>query len=249
MFGALKIRSYLTLALFIVGAYSPLLGQPECFLDGNEAYSNKNYPEAIALWEKCLAEGSESAQLYYNLGNAYLQQEVYARAILHYEKAKEIDEVDGLEENLGLARLQLEDEIPAFSDFFLIKIYRWLMSCMHPNIWVVLSVLSLLGLLWLLYERWSKEKHSVAILVGMAVMTLFTLVMAFQTSAYHSGMQYGIMMVKSDLHSGSDDRSEKIRGVGFGNKVRLLDSLGTWIKVELPDKERGWVQMENLERI
>ena len=249
MFGELKTKYRLTFVLVLIIQGSFLCAQPDCFVSGNESYKKENYPEAIAFWEKCLADGHVSAHLHYNLGNAYLQQEAYSRAILHYEKAKGMDDVEGLNANLRLARMQLDDEVPVFSDFFLIKGYKALMTIVHPNVWVATSIVILMCLLWLLFGFWAQERYSLSGISIVGVIALCSVVMAFQTTSYQQGLQYGIVMVKADLFSGSDDRSEKIRGVGAGNKVRLLDSLGTWIKIELPAKERGWMLIEQVARL
>jgi len=34
-----------------------------------------------------------------------------------------------------------------------------------------------------------------------------------------------------------------------GTKVRLLDSVGSWLNIELSDGRQGWIMSENVENI
>jgi tetratricopeptide (TPR) repeat protein len=56
-----------------------------------EAYRNQDYKRSIELYETLVASGleenRESAQLYFNLGNAYFRDHQLGKAILNYERA------------------------------------------------------------------------------------------------------------------------------------------------------------------
>ena len=51
------------------------------------AYREGNFAEAAAAYEAIIAQGKESAELYYNLGNAYFKQNNLGRSILFYNRA------------------------------------------------------------------------------------------------------------------------------------------------------------------
>ncbi len=42
-------------------------------ISANDAYTKGNYDQAIQKYESVIATGKESAELYYNLGNAYFK--------------------------------------------------------------------------------------------------------------------------------------------------------------------------------
>ncbi|MBN1674405.1 MAG: tetratricopeptide repeat protein [Kiritimatiellae bacterium] len=54
---------------------------------GNAAYEQGNYDEALALYEKASVELPESAPIYFNQGDAYYRKGEYAKARDAYEKA------------------------------------------------------------------------------------------------------------------------------------------------------------------
>ena len=65
-----------------------LFAQPETFLEqGNHFYQKQQYDKAIESYSKVLNEGYESAELYFNLGNAYYRKGSLGYAILNFERA------------------------------------------------------------------------------------------------------------------------------------------------------------------
>jgi len=77
---------YSTLALVKAENYDTL------FYEANTAYTNEYYLEAIDNYLKIVDLGYESADLYYNIGNACFKLEDFPTAILYYEKAKKLDQ-------------------------------------------------------------------------------------------------------------------------------------------------------------
>ncbi|MCU1277516.1 MAG: tetratricopeptide repeat protein, partial [bacterium] len=61
------------------------------FRRGNDAYFHGRYQEAVDAYEQVVALGVLSADLFYNLGNAYLKVEQLGPAIYNYERALELD--------------------------------------------------------------------------------------------------------------------------------------------------------------
>src|ERR1051325_9538876 len=75
----------LGLALILnVQAWSttPLPTHP--FIIANEAYAKGNFVKAAEGYEQLIAQDYESAELYYNLGNAYYKLDNIGKAILNY---------------------------------------------------------------------------------------------------------------------------------------------------------------------
>ena len=78
----------------------------------DEAYKAADYATAIEHYESVLADGLASADLYYNLGNAYYRTGQMGRAILNYERALRLDPgMSDARENLALAENHTVDRI------------------------------------------------------------------------------------------------------------------------------------------
>jgi len=80
--------------------------------EGNKAYADGLYNNAISSYTKVLDEGYESADLYYNLGNACFKTDDLASAILYYEKALKLSpNDDDIVFNLNVANSRITDKI------------------------------------------------------------------------------------------------------------------------------------------
>ena len=78
---------------------------------GDSAYVRQQYQQAIADYEALLKKGV-SADVYYNLGNAYYRTDNITRAVINYERALLLSPGDpDIRVNLQLARSKTIDKI------------------------------------------------------------------------------------------------------------------------------------------
>ncbi|HEY6476736.1 MAG TPA: tetratricopeptide repeat protein, partial [Polyangia bacterium] len=63
----------------------------EAWRRGNEAYLHGDYAGAAAAYEELLHQGAVSADLYFNLGDAYFRKGALGAAIWAFEKAAALD--------------------------------------------------------------------------------------------------------------------------------------------------------------
>jgi tetratricopeptide (TPR) repeat protein len=92
------------------------------FFQGNTLYGEERYAEAADAYERVVAGGHESGNLYFNLGNAYLKSGDVGRAVLNYERARRFIPGDpDLQANLGFAQSLSgdADEAPLWVRFLL----------------------------------------------------------------------------------------------------------------------------------
>src|SRR5205085_8665330 len=80
-----------TLAIFfclIFGMALSVFAQPDAeFAKANQAFAQGHFKEAIANYETLIRDGQSSANVFYDLGNAYFRTGDFGRAILDYERA------------------------------------------------------------------------------------------------------------------------------------------------------------------
>ena len=82
-----------------------LFAQSDEFAMANKFYESKDYDSAIRLYESVLKQGTESAALRFNLGNAYFKKGDLGRSVLNYLRAKRLDPTDeDIRHNLEFAR-------------------------------------------------------------------------------------------------------------------------------------------------
>ena len=79
-------------ALVALVLAQPSFAQPDTdFLKANEAYATGNFENAIKGYEALAQARQFSANLFYNLGNAYFRAGDFGAAILNYERALALD--------------------------------------------------------------------------------------------------------------------------------------------------------------
>ncbi|HZA38202.1 MAG TPA: tetratricopeptide repeat protein, partial [Candidatus Baltobacteraceae bacterium] len=80
-----------TLAIFFCltfGIASYTFAQADVrFAKANQDFAQGNFKEAISGFETLVRSGQWSANVFYNLGNAYFRAGDFGRAILNYERA------------------------------------------------------------------------------------------------------------------------------------------------------------------
>jgi hypothetical protein len=93
----------------------------QSFEAGNRNYSDGNYVQAIEEYNKAVSAGYASAELYYNLGNAYFRDGQLGMAILNYVRARRLDpRDDDIQANLQFARSFAIDKIQVSEETILL---------------------------------------------------------------------------------------------------------------------------------
>lgn len=245
------------LLLFLSLAVVAVMGQTSLsFTTANDAYQQKEYAKAIEVYESILAEGQYSVPLYYNLGNAYYRNGNLANAILYYERALKIKPTDQqILQNLSVAKSQLEDVQVGIKQSKIVEQWHALQNKQSSKGWswiaILLIWLGVAGLaLWLFSQNRTRKKQG--FLLGWTFILLSILPFIFATGRYHD--QYHseeaiIMVAETNLKAGPEEESKTIQLLHEGTKIRIVDQIGQWNKVQLEDTTEGWLPKDTTERI
>lgn len=232
----------------------PVLGQnPALFEEGNEAYNDGNYEEAIENYEEILNSGEVSAELYYNLGNAHYKLNNIAPSVYYYEKALQLNPNDtDIKNNLEFARNMVLDDIEEVQKSGFDAIWRDTVSVLDYNEWgwLAISCAVLFAIFFLIYyfSRKSFQKRlfftlSMVVLVGM----FFSVIFAFQQKSYVTSDQFAVIFSEeAEVRSEPTQRSEEIFTLHEGTKVEVLESYQDWVKFELANGLQGWMDKNHI---
>ncbi len=162
----------------------------QTFERANQLYLQAKFPDAVAQYEKIAQSGFESGELYFNLGNAYYKSGNIQKAILNYERAKQLLPRDeDVQFNLQLANLQVVDKIDAVPRLF---VYRWVDS--------MLALFSLSTMGWIVYSFFILTLAAFAILLYMKTYTQKRLSMfaglVFSAALILTMIGYGVQSYK-----------------------------------------------------
>ncbi len=224
--------------------------------DADSAYANGNYQKAIEMYSALLKDG-QSADVYYNLGNAYYRTEEITQAILAYERALLLSPGDAdIRFNLQLARTKTIDKMVPQSEFFAVTWYRSLVNQMSVDGWaytslVLLALTIVLALLYLFASPvWLRK---VGFFGGLLTLLFFVLANLFawqqkQTLTHRDGAIVigSAVPVKSTPAAAGTD----LFILHEGTKVTVTDdTMQDWREIRMPDGKVGWVETNQIEII
>ena len=221
--------------------------------EADSAYVRGDYQQAIAKYEALLKLGA-SAELYYNLGNAYYRTENIPEAVLNYERALLLSPGDrDIRFNLQIARSKTFDKIVPESEMFFVTWYRSLVSMMSVDAWARTALVSLaltiiLLLVYLFSDRlWLRKSGFFG---GVALLLLFVVanIFAWQQKQELLNRKGAIVFapaitVKSTPAANGTD----LFILHEGTKVVITDnSMKDWKEIRLADGKQGWVESKHV---
>lgn len=223
---------------------------------GDSAYVRQQYQQAIADYEALLKKGV-SADVYYNLGNAYYRTDNITRAVINYERALLLSPGDpDIRVNLQLARSKTIDKITPESEMFFVTWYRSLVNIMSVDGWATMSLVSLaiaiiLALCYLFSGRVWMQKTGFFGAFAMIVIFGLSNLFAWQQKDQLVNRTGAIVIspaaaVKSTPANGGTD----LFIIHEGTKVEITDSsMKEWKEVRIADGKEGWIKASMIEMI
>jgi tetratricopeptide (TPR) repeat protein len=219
----------------------------EAWRRGNEAYLHGDYAAAAAAYEELEHQGVVSADLFFNLGDAYFRKGALGPAIWAFEKAAALD--PGNEDaryNLGEARklaaraahdrIEGEERDPL-----------WIraVSSMGPSTETWLFVAVYLAFFALVVIRWrARDDVRPALGAGVAVLGAAALLagaLLFGRTQLDR-LPFGVVLPDAvAVKDGADDNYRTAFEVHAGLRVRMIERDQDWLRVRLGNGLEGWV--------
>lgn len=216
-------------------------------------YSNQEFEKAIDTYEQIISNGYESAELYYNLGNAYYKSNKFALAIVNYERAKKLNpNDDDIDFNLKLANTHVVDKIDVIPQFFLSSWWDNLILLLSSNNWAIISmaafILGLLGLLlFFLSHSTFIRRFSFWLGVAVLIISLFTFNFSRKQKWLDENEPDAIILTPSVVvKSAPSESGTELFLIHEGLKVTVTDKLGDWREIRLSDGNEGWIKLNDL---
>ena len=223
------------------------------FEDGNAAYNEGNYEQALTFYNSVVESGMESAELYYNMGNTYYKMKDYPRSILYFEKALKLDPSnEDVKTNLEIANLAIVDKITPVPQSFIAKWWEGLGSAFSANGWAWLSIVAfalLLVCLFLFLMSRRMGMRKVGFFVGVLAVLCLALSVFFAVEKQRdlNCQDEAIIMTPTvTVKSSPSMNSVDLFVLHEGSKVRLMDNANGWNKIKIADGSVGWLQEEDM---
>ena len=223
------------------------------FYQGVTYFTAGSYKEALQIWTDIYNTGYRSANLDYNIGNAYYKLNNIPLAILFYERAYLLKPADeNINYNLQIARTLIVDRFQEIPELFFIKWYNFVSLFLSTNSWAKISITSFILFLLLLslYIYSSRYRHKVIgfwLGVFFIVLSLTSLAFTIRNKSLVYDSRKAI--ISSPVVSGksSPDKSgNDIFVLHEGTKVTVEDEVGEWSEIRLSDGNKGWVPLNSI---
>ncbi len=242
------------LCLIFTLGFAVIYGQnTELFEQATTAYNDGEYEKAIENYLEIVGNGEHSSALYYNLGNCYYKLNQIAPSIYYYEKALLLNPGDKeVKNNLAYAQQMTIDAIEPAPETGLSRIYNSIIGLLTFDQWaymaVTLVVLFVLAYLAYYFLRYSSHKRisfiiSIISLVAAIVSVSFAII---QYNSYNSEQPAIVFAQECLVKSEPNNRSSEVFLLHEGTKVKVLDELEDFRKIELADGKIGWVHQDEI---
>ena len=219
-------------------------------------YQKGNYQQAIRDYEEVLKNG-ESAEIYFNLGNAYYRTDNITKAVLNYERARLLSPGDDdINFNLQFARSKTIDKITPQSEMFFITWYKSLVNFTSVDNWAKTGILCivmalLLVLLYLFGPQLMLRK--IGFFGGLAFFVIFLLsnLFAFQQKQALDNRTGAIIISPSvNIKKTPAKNSADQFVLHEGTRVDIIDKgMTDWRCIRVGDGREGWIETKAIEEI
>jgi tetratricopeptide (TPR) repeat protein len=234
------------IALLLAGAVSA--ADESVFAKANQAYNESRFQEAATGYESLVQSGQWSANLFYDLGNAYYRVGNFGKAILNYERALALDprhpEADA---NLRLARdeahaLELrKDWIERYASMATVKQYS------------VAAAIAFWAAVFFATHLVLSRRHSAGRIALIALGLVVGGVSVFAIYTLENGTRGNALAIVSgketDARLATADNAKSILVLPPGSEIKILSERGDWIYAALPNDQRGWIPAQSAERV
>ena len=243
----------LFLILFFINTQSQV---QVVFDEGNTLYNQGNYTEAIEKYTSIINNGSESAELYYNLGNAYYKINDIANSIFYFEKSLLLDPNNNeTKNNLSFSQNMTIDRIENVPVNQVSKFISNFTNLYDYNTWFLISIifefLSLIVFsLYLFNKNSDTKKRNFSIgSIFLFCFIIFLILGINSKSEYEKNNPAILFDNRISFKSEPNERSEELFLLNEGTKVNVLEKLNEWSLVELSNGSKGWILSSTFQTI
>lgn len=224
--------------------------------NADDCYRKGNYQQAIADYNELLRHGV-SADIYYNLGNAYYRSDNLAGAILSYERALRLSPGDAdIRFNLQFVSSRTIDKITPVDENVFVTWYKSVVNFTGVDNWARIGVGSIvLALLMMLAYLFASRilVRKVGFFGGIACIVAFALsnMFAWQQKRDYGQRDGAVIMVPSvGVKASPVVKSPDAFVLHEGTRVDITDSgMRGWKGIRVADGREGWVRTSALEII
>ncbi|MEN8225725.1 MAG: tetratricopeptide repeat protein [Bacteroidota bacterium] len=230
--------------------------QQSVITEADTAYNAEQYIEAIEKYEMVLSQGFESAELYYNLGNAYFNRNNLPAAILNYERAKVLAPRDAdIIFNLSIANSMIPDKIETVPEIFYVRWWKALRNSFNLHSWTISSIsifVLLIISIGIFILSGSIFMRKFAFWAGL-VFILANIACLSMTYRKHEIQSKHLEAIVFDptitIKSSPNKLGKDLFVIHEGTKVFIMEEMNEWANIKIANGSTGWMPLGSVRRI
>jgi len=228
---------------------SPVFAQSDAeFAKANQDYAQNNFKEAISGYETLVRSGQWSANVFYNLGNAYFRAGDFGRAILDYERALALERHHPeAKANLQIARdearaLELQQSwLERYLQFASINQY---VITATVAFWLVLFCVA-----GFIFVR-RRSAAIIALLIFSLLVFGIAILAIYELDQGSKGRALAVVTGKDvQARIATADTANSVLALPPGSEIKILSTRGDWVYAALPNNLRGWIPTKSAEHV
>ncbi len=233
------------LAVFACGGSVHAAGpETDGFTRGNALYAEGKFIEAINAYETQAHRGGRSANLYYNLADAYFRAGDRGHAILNYQRALLLEPTHAeAAANLAFVRGRVATPTAESGFFNWLDVDQWTWLAAAGG-W--LTIIGLGAAVFRSRSRWAMLTAGVA---GAAVCAGSCWALSRLDGGTKNPARAVVLADDTRALYSPADNSKVVLTLPAGGEVLILSEQGAWNYVQLGDGSRGWVLAERVEKV
>ena len=241
-------RSVYTMIVSVLMCSSALAQADAEFAKANQEFAQGHFKEAISGYEALIRAGQWSANVFYDLGNAYFRTSDFGRTILNYERALALERHHPeATANLQIAR----DEAHAL-EMQPSRLERYLQVASINQYAIAAAIALWLGIFAIVALIFARRRSATVNAVSICcLLVLAAAVCAIFTLERGSKGQALAIVTGNDVQArlATADTANSVLALPAGSEIKILSTRGDWIYAALPNNLRGWIPAKNAERV
>src|SRR6266705_2029790 len=218
------------------------------FTKANQDFAQGHFKEAITGYEALIRSGQWSANVFYDLGNAYFRTGNFGRAILNYERALALERHHPeATANLQIARDEAHAlEIQPSS----LERYLQFASVNEYSIAAATAFWLAIFAMFVLIFKQRRSARAIAVSISCLLVLVVAVYAIFTLERGSKGQALAIVTGKDvQARLATADTANSVLALPAGSEIKVLSTRGDWMYAALPNDLRGWIQTKNAEQV
>jgi tetratricopeptide (TPR) repeat protein len=218
------------------------------FTKANQEYAAGHFKEAIDDYKALVNSGQWSANLFYDLGNAYFRAGDFGSAILNYERALALDRHHPeAQANLQIARDEARalELVPSTTE----RIFQFATQNQYAIAAAIAFWIGVFCIAGLLFSR-RRLSGVIALSILSLSISAASVFTAYWIDNGNRGRALAIVTVNgTEARLATAENANSVLALPPGSEIKILSKRGDWIYAALPNNLRGWIPAKSAEQV